>query len=157
MTMMSTLPDRRRPSARLLLLLAGLACLVACANGEMRPSDPFDRDFSFEEAQRRYTLLVRWSEFDKARAFVVSDARDEFIRVTKKHLKDARITDFEADDADLDDELRKASVRVTYTGYLPTSPVEMQIVEVQEWSREGIGNRWRVKPRFESGPKMAAN
>lgn len=147
----------RRRLVLLLLMTTAIACLVGCANGEMRPSDPFDRDYSFEEAQRRYTLYVRWSEFEKARDFVVPDARDAFIRTTKKHLKDARITDFESDDADLDAELRSATVRVTYTAYLPSSPVEMQIVEVQEWTRDGVGNHWRVKPRFEASPKVAAN
>jgi hypothetical protein len=28
---------------------------------------------------------------------------------------------------------------------------------VQDWTRDGIGNKWRVRSRFEGVPKVAAN
>ena len=59
------------------VLLAVTLCVVAlglgCANGEIRLGDPFDRKLTLEEAQHRYTVLVRWSQFQKAKNFVAED------------------------------------------------------------------------------------
>ena len=62
-----TPPQRVRRLARALLLFALLAGL-GCAFGEIRPEDPFQRKYSLEGAQKRYTDLVRWSKFDEAAA-----------------------------------------------------------------------------------------
>lgn len=138
-------------------LLASVALLaLGCANGEFRPTDPFDRGLTFSESQHRYTVLVRWTEFQKAKAFVAEDQQEKFL-ADMKALKTARFTDYESEDVELDEEKQKATVRVTYTAYLPSSPYELEIVEVQDWSRDGIGNRWRVRSRFEGVPKVAAN
>lgn len=146
-----------RPLRRLAsVVLVVASTLVGCAAGEFRPSDPFDRKLSFDESQHRYTVLVRWAEFQKAKAFVLEDHREQFMTDIES-FKDARFTDFEAEDADLDEEKRTATVRVTYTAYLPSSPYEVEIVEIQEWSREGMGNAWQLKSRFEGVPKVAAN
>jgi len=61
-----------RSAHRFTGLFTGVALLLAfgCANGEFRPKDPFDRGLSFNESQHRYTVLVRWSEVQKAKAFV---------------------------------------------------------------------------------------
>ena len=153
---------RRFAMVRCIRLSAGIALLGAlglslgCANGEFRPKDPFDRGLSFDESQHRYTVLIRWSEFQKAKAFVAKDDRENFV-VAMKPLKKARFTDFESEDVELDDEKETAKVSVTYTLYLPSSPYELEIVEVQEWSREGVGNAWHVSSHFEGLPKMAAN
>jgi len=135
-----------------LLALVGLGC----ANGEFRPGDPFDRGLTFNESQHRYTVLIRWAEFQKAKAFVAEEDRAKFLADVKA-FKEARFTDYESEDVELDDEKEKATVRVTYTAYLPQSPYEVEIVEVQEWSREGMGNRWHVKSTFENLPQVAAN
>lgn len=146
-------------SLRLTLVMA-LAAIFAislgCANGEFRPKDPFDRGLTFSEAQHRYTVLVRWSEFQKAKAFVAEDEREKFL-ADMKAWKHARFTDYESENVELDDEKQKATVHVTYTLYLPSTPYELEITETQEWSREGLGNAWNVRSRFESEPKMAAN
>ncbi|MFO0687527.1 MAG: hypothetical protein U0900_02355 [Myxococcota bacterium] len=139
-----------------LVALIAVVALSGCAAGEFRPKDPFDRKLSFNESQHRYTTLVRWAEFQKAKAFVREDHREQFLADIKA-FKDARFTDYEAEDVDLDEEMRQATVRVTYTAYLPTTPVEVEIVEIQEWSREGMGNAWQVQSRFEGGPKVASN
>ena len=60
-------------------LMAAFVLSLGCANGEFRPKDPFDRGLSFNESQHRYTVLVRWSEVQKAKAFVAEDARDKFL------------------------------------------------------------------------------
>lgn len=140
----------RVASALALLALAG------CANGEFRPTDPFDRSISFSEAQHRYTVLIRWAEFQKAKAFVAEDEREAFLELTKS-LKEARFTDYESEEAELDEERRTATVHVTYTAYLPSSPYEVEISEVQEWSRDGAGNDWRVRSTFAGVPNVAAN
>ena len=139
-----------------LALMAAFVLSLGCANGEFRPKDPFDRGLSFNESQHRYTVLVRWSEVQKAKAFVAEDARDKFL-ADMKALKDARFTDYESEEVELDDEKQKATVHVTYTFYLPSTPYELQIAETQEWTREGMGNAWRVRSQFEDRPKVAAN
>jgi hypothetical protein len=145
-----------REALRSLIALFALAALAGCAAGEFRPTDPFDRKLSFSESQHRYTTLVRWAEFQKAKAFVLEDHREQFLKDVNG-FKEARFTDYESEEVDLDEEKRKATVRVTYTAYLPSSPYEVEIVETQEWSREGMGNAWQLQSRFEGGPKVAAN
>jgi hypothetical protein len=140
-----------------LLLALGWLFALGCANGEFRPKDPFDRNLTFGEAQHQYTVLIRWAEFQKAKAFVVEEERERFL-ADMKALKDARLTDYESEQVEVDDEGKnKATVHVTYTLYLPSSPYETQITEVQEWTREGMGNTWLVRPHFESLPSVAAN
>lgn len=139
-----------------IVLLGALVLLLGCANGEFRPKDPFDRGLSFNESQHRYTVLIRWAEFQKAKAFVAEEDREKFLAAMRP-FKKARFTDFESEDVDLDDEKESATVSVTYTLYLPSSPYELQIVEVQKWTREGVGNRWHVSSHFEGLPTMAAN
>ena len=85
----------------LLMLLAPLVLAftitlasLGCAFGEFRPGDPFDRQYTLDEAQHRYTTLVRFSVFDRARAFVAKDDRDAFME-RMKALDDARFTDYE--------------------------------------------------------------
>ncbi len=151
-------PRAERPLlVALSVLVAGLVLqALGCANGEFRPTDPFDRGLTFSESQHRYTVLVRWTEFQKAKAFVAEDQQESFLK-DMKALEHARFTDYESEDVELDEEKQKATVRVTYTAYLPSSPYELEIVEVQDWSRDGIGNKWRVRSRFEGVPKVAAN
>ena len=154
---MSRFPSARSLRCLVTLALTGaLGLSLGCANGEFRPKDPFDRGLTFNEAQHRYTVLVRWSEFQKAKAFVAEDQREKFL-ADMKALKQARFTDYESEDVDLDEELQKATVHVTYTLYLPSTPYELEITETQEWSRSGMGNTWRVQSTFEGAPKMAAN
>lgn len=148
----SSSPFRLMPG---LALAALLSLLVGCANGEFRPKDPFDRGISFSESQHRYTVLIRFAEFQKAKAFVPMDERSEFLE-RMKAFERARITDYESEEADLDEEKRSATVRVVYKAYLPESPFEIELVEIQEWTREGRGNQWLVRPRFEQLPKVAA-
>ena len=45
----------------LLALTLWTASSLGCAFGEVRWSDPLQREISLEDAQHRYTVLVRWS------------------------------------------------------------------------------------------------
>ena len=140
-----------------ILLAAAFGLALGCANGEFRLKDPFDRNLTFGESQHRYTVLVRWTEFQKAKAFVVEEDRDKFL-ANMKALKDARFTDYESEEVEVDEkDMNKATVHVTYTLYLPSSPYETQIEEVQTWTRKGMGNTWLVHSSFEALPKVATN
>ena len=74
-----------------------------------------------------------------------------------KRLEDARFTDYESETVELDDEKEKATVRVTYTAYTAAMPYEVEISEVQEWSRDGLKNKWLVVSTFENLETIAAN
>ena len=52
----------------LIALCVALMSALGCANGEIRLGDPFDRELTLEEAQHRYTVLVRWSDFQRSGA-----------------------------------------------------------------------------------------
>jgi hypothetical protein len=140
-----------------MILIAAFGLVLGCANGEFRPKDPFDRNLSLGESQHHYTVLMRWSEFQKAKAYMAEGDRDKFL-ADMKALKDARFTDYESEEVQADEkDMNKSTVHVTYTLYLPSSPYELQIEEVQEWSRQGAGNTWLVHSHFADLPKMAAN
>ena len=74
-----------------------------------------------------------------------------------KALDDARFTDYESESVELDAEKEKATVRVTYTIYTSALPYEVEVAEVQEWTRDGIGNNWRVVSTFEGLQQIVAN
>ena len=148
-----------RLSLRPLLLLALLALVGAqfgCAQGEIRLGDPFDRQLSLSEAQHRYTVFMRWSQFQKAKTFVIKDEREAFIAQTKA-LKDARFTDYESEPVELDEEKNTATIHVTYTVYTPSIPYEVEVSETQVWTRNGVGNDWSVVSTFEGLNKLAVN
>jgi len=146
------------PHGRLGLWLAALVVVVSsgCAFGEFRPSDPFDRKWTLEQAQHRYTVLVRFSEYEKARSFVIEEDRDAFMR-RMEALEDAHFTDYESESVELDDEKQSAVVKVTYTVYTAHRPYEIEVEEIQEWSRDGLTNNWRVRSTFRDLAKLAAH
>lgn len=145
----------RSPTAWI-ALVGLMAVSFGCANGEVRLGDPFDRKYTLEEVQHRYTVLVRWAEFQKARDFVAKDDRDAFMD-RMKALSEARFTDYESDSVELDDQKQKATIRVVYTLYLASSPYETQVTETQEWTRDGVTNSWSVLSTFDGLPDVAAN
>ena len=139
-----------------LVLLALVVSLSGCAFGEFRFGDPLDRKFTLEQAQHRYTVLVRWSKFKEAKQFVAKDDRDAFM-ANMKRLDNARFTEFDSETVELDKGKDQATLQVTYTLYLPSTPYEMEIVETQEWTRDGVSNEWRVVSSFDEQPRMASN
>ena len=154
-------PQRRSRLMPLRVLCPAIATIVlaggfGCANGEIRMGDPFDREYSLETLQHHYTVLMRWSQFQKAKAYVAKEEQPAFIE-RMKALEEARFTDYESDPIELDDEMRMATVRVTYTLYLPATPFEIEVTEIQEWTRTGRGNGWQVHSVFEGVPEYAAN
>ncbi len=154
MTKFSKLSSLRALFAALVIAL--VASALGCADGEFRFGDPFDRQQTLSESQHRYTVLVRWAEFQKARDYVAKDNRDSFIAQTKI-LEKARFTAYESEPVELDHKLQSATIRVTYTVYTPFIPYEFEITELQEWKREGITNDWQVRSTFEGLRQLASN
>lgn len=142
--------------AALVALFALVGSLGGCAFGEFRLGDPLDRKYTLEEAQHRYTVLVRWTEFEKAKRFIAKDDRDAFI-AKMKVLSKARFTGHESEAIELEDGRKAATVQVTYSLYLPASPYEMEIGETQEWTRDGVTNHWTVVSTFDETPQLASN
>lgn len=139
-----------------ILIVAVVANALGCADGEFRFGDPFDRQLTLSEAQHRYTVLVRWNEFQKARAFVADADRDDYM-AQMKTLSAARFTSWDSEPVELDKEKRTATIRVTYTLYTAEIPYEIEITELQKWSREGITNAWSVVSTFDGLRQLAAN
>jgi hypothetical protein len=100
-----------------------------------------DQGAMFKESQRRYTNLMRFTDFDKARAFVALDAKEEF-RKTTTALRDIHFTDYEIEEIQTDG--KSGTVTVAYSGYRSSSPVVVTLSEEQHW--ELLGNTWIVRP-----------
>ncbi|MEO1934246.1 MAG: hypothetical protein ABGX04_05595 [Myxococcales bacterium] len=145
----------RRPLS-IILAMTVLVSVLGCANGEFRFGDPFDRQLTLTESQHRYTVLVRWSQFQKARAFVATEDRDAFM-TQMQQLGDARITEYESQPIELDSKKQKATISVTYTLYTTALPYEIKITEEQEWTRSGISNNWNVTSTFDGLRQLAFN
>lgn len=124
-------------------LAASLLCLALAAC--VSPTDPFGREDALEEAQKKYTELIRWGDVQRAGAYVEPELRDDFLALADA-MQDLRITDFEIGEIDFDHD--SASVTVTYRGYLLNEFVERQAHEVQQWRRDGLKNDWRVRPEL---------
>ena len=138
------------------LLLAFVAGGLGCADGEFRLGDPFDRELTLTESQHRYSVFVRWADFEKARSFVAVDDRDAFME-QMKILETAHFTEWDSEPVDIDAEKQTATVRVTYKLYTASSPYELEVVEIQEWTRNGTGNNWSVYSTFEGLQQLASN
>jgi hypothetical protein len=137
-----------------LLVLAGVG--LGCSFGTIYWGDPLKRQVSLQEAQKRYTILVRWSEFDKASAFVDPELREAY-RQNAPSLRELRFTDYESEPSEIDEETGTATIEVTYYAYTPSSPIEISIREIQEWYRANLSNHWLVRPRFEGLNKLVSS
>ena len=144
----SSIPSR--PLVTGLLLLALLGFELGCAFGEFRPEDPLRRKYSLELAHYDYSNYVRWSHYEKASAFVDKEMRDEWRR-TFPDVRDIRFTDWSAGPIELDEEKKTSTVEVTYLAFATNSPIELEVVEVQEWYRDSVSNQWQVRPTFGEG------
>ena len=134
--------------AAVAIALAFIAPTSGCFFGEIYWDDPFGREFSLEEVQKRYTTLVRWSAWHEAALYVAPEAREEFLEQAPP-MKKLRITDYDLQPVDLNGEKEEATIRVTYRGYMVASPFEFEITETQHWKRHTVLNDWMVTPEFE--------
>ena len=123
-----------------------LTCTLGLLAGCVSPTDPLGRQDALEEAQQRYTDLVRWGELEKAGMFVDPELRAEYLRLAPS-FEALRITDFEIGDIVYDE--NDATVSVVYKGYVPAQLIERTAREEQAWYREeGLANTWRVRPQL---------
>jgi hypothetical protein len=138
------------------LLVAVAAHSLGCAFGEIRPHDPFAREFALEEAHKTYTDNVRWSKFEEAAKHMKTDDRSQFLS-RMPEFEEVRFTDWKAQPFVLDSDLRNSSIDVEYTGYTLASPFEITVHETQTWVRDGKGNGWTVVSYFHDLDTLAGN
>jgi hypothetical protein len=138
------------------VVVALVASTLGCADGEFRFGDPFDRQLTLDEAQHKYTVFIRWADFQKARSFIAVEDRDAFMEMTDS-LDGAHFTSYDSAPFDIDKEKQSATAEVTYTVFTPSVPYEVEIIETQEWTRNGVGNNWSVYSSFEGLQKLALN
>jgi len=111
------------------------------------------KENALEEAQRKYTELVRWGEIESASAYVDPEVSEAFIDAAAQ-FKDIRFTDFESGPLQFGEDSETATVSVVYRAYSTRSLVEKRFVEHQEWYREADSeNIWRVRPNLDSVAK----
>jgi len=141
----------------LLLAIVAVASGTGCAFGELRPDDPFKRQFSLEDAQKEYTDFVRWSKFQEAAAYVAPEDRKAFF-ARMPDFDVLRFTDWESRPWEFEDqeEKNKAIIEVTYRGYSMRTPFEVKVTETQTWTRTGSGNSWTVHSEFQNLDRFAA-
>jgi hypothetical protein len=140
--------------ATALLLASGLGC----AFGEIYWDDPMKREYALSEAQSRYTSLIRFGAIGQAAKFVDPEASSEFI-TEFPDMSELTFTDSKSGPIQFtgeEDERRTAEVRVTYAAYHAFTLIVFDVVEVQEWYREGAGNNWFVRPHFEGLEQFAS-
>ena len=127
--------------------LAALPLLAAlgCASSFV---DPTGRLNSLENAQERYTQLVRWGELARAAAYVEPELREEFLGYAP-FFEQIRFTDADTSEVKLDPSEDSASIDVVYHAYSLASFQEKRILETQEWTRyDGVQNTWFVRPEI---------
>ena len=136
--------SRNWPIALLVVSMFGFGC----AFGELRFNDPLDREYSLESMQKRYTDLVRFSNFEAAADYVDREQQQAYLAGFPRD--DAlRFLDYESQPVHINLELTHALVRVVYTAYSPWTLMQVEIVEHQEWRRpKGIANAWTVRSEF---------
>lgn len=128
-------------NALLAVTSASVLVAIGCATTRTRTTD-------FEDAHKRYTQLIRWSDFEHAREFVPIEEHESFSEQTRA-LGPVRFIDYDILSVDLDPEAREATVLVSYSAYRRAAPTAVAIEERQEWSRDEEQGAWRVRSSFE--------
>jgi hypothetical protein len=104
------------------------------------------KEIALEDAQRKYTELVRWGEIESASAFVDPAVADDYLD-TAKLFNDIRFTQFESGAPKFGEGSDTAVVNVVYHAYSTKTLVEKTFRERQEWYREASADdEWRVRP-----------
>jgi hypothetical protein len=129
-----------------LLCLAWLATL-GCASSMF---DLSNQQRALEEAQRKYTELVRWGEIESASAYVDPSITGAYLD-TAEIFQGIRFTDFESGPLEFGEDAETATVNVVYHAYSTRTLVEKRFRERQEWYREeSADNNWRVRPHLDA-------
>ncbi|MFB3118653.1 MAG: hypothetical protein ACE1ZP_07790 [Myxococcota bacterium] len=129
--------------------LLGLA-LLATLGCAMASFDFTGKESALEDAQRRYTELVRWGEIEGASAYVDPALATDFLDIAER-FRDIHFSDFETGPLQFGENSETATVNVVYHAYSTRTLVEKRIRERQEWYREAsAANAWRVRPNLDA-------
>ncbi len=127
------------------LLGFALFATLGCASSFF---DFTGKESALEDAQRRYTELVRWGEIEDASAYVDPAVAGDYLDAAEL-LRDIRFTNFESGPLQFAEDSDTATVNVIYHAYSTRTLVEKRIRERQEWYREpSAANAWRVRPNL---------
>jgi hypothetical protein len=132
--------DSRFPARALALALLLAGATLGCA------TTPEFRESDFAEIQKHYTKLVRWAQYDRARAFVDPEAVGAF-ETQAQTFGRVHFTDYAIRGVEFSPDGATARVRVTYYAYERTALVAFAFEEQQEWTRPD-GRAWRVRSTF---------
>ena len=129
------------------LLGFALLATLGCLGGSL---DFSGNEYALEEAQRRYTELVRWGEIEGASAYVDPAVATDYLNIAER-FRDIRFSDFETGALQFGEGSNTATVDVVYHAYSIRTLVEKRIREHQEWYREAsAANAWRVRPNLDA-------
>ena len=127
------------------MLSLALLATLGCAGSLF---DFLGKERALEDAQRKYTELVRWGEIDSASFYVDPAIADAYLD-TAELFQDIRFTDFESGKLQFGEGSDTATVNVVYHAYSTKTLVEKTFRERQEWYREAdADNEWRVRPNL---------
>lgn len=142
---------------RRLVILSLLALLVAPLGGCVFSHGQLDllqHGDSFDEAQTRFSRLVKWGAWQKAVPMVAPDAREEFVDVMQG-LSDVKFTDWEILVLDMGAGFETATVEILLEGFRETTLTHHAAIMTQEWERvDTVMATWQVKPDL---TQVAAN
>jgi len=134
---------------RRLIILSALVMLVAPLGGCMYSHGQIDvlqHGDSFDDAQTRFSRLVKWGAWQKAVPMVSPDSREEFAAVMEG-LADVKFTDWEILVLDMGDGFQTATVEVLLEGFRESTLTHHTAVMTQEWERvDTVLATWQVKP-----------
>ena len=125
-----------------------IAALAAClALGCTTVNDALAHRDQLEQAQKRYTELIRWRDAERAARFVRPERRAAFLEAAKA-LELIEISDFKLGEFQYGADDRSAEIDVTYRGYMLNQLVERKVHVTQKWRREE-GQDWLIDPDLE--------
>ncbi len=130
--------------------LCGLSLLVV--SGCAMVNAVVDYDWSgfkahFTDTQKRYTRLMRWSEFTAASAHVEPEDRKAFLAELGE-LGALRFSDYETDEPAYDRVTQTATVTVRYFAYREATLTSETFTEVQHWRRNPTDGRLAGRARW---------
>jgi hypothetical protein len=101
---------------------------------------------SFDEAQTRFSRLVKWGHWQKAVPMVVPEAREEFVEVMND-LRGVKFTDWEILVLDMGKGFETATVEVYLEGFRESTLTHHAAVMTQNWERvDAVMSTWQVRP-----------
>jgi hypothetical protein len=138
------------------LIVASVALLVlsGCNVFVGAYQDPLGYRAELSLVQREYTKYVRWGDLETAVEYVHPDDKVKVLAL-QEDFEQLRVTDFDIDKIEYDDEIETATARVTYHAYSMRTLVEQKIRETQKWERIH-GRTWVVRPTLDGLVDVAA-